>query len=393
MFMIELVGFLFLILPAYGQIPDYDNPYAPIYTDKAVYTWTDKVKITIVAPSWNENRHGVDSIGGEQSHAVKISTSKKSLSPYRLTETGPNTGVFAGEVTLTGFSHDVDGDGRPDTNPRTMGGGPTDGLLETERDSGLTISFEFANGVVLTHSAKVSWNVGTIKFSSPNYFVTDTVTVRVVDRDMNLNPEAPDQLKVEVSSDTDIAGVSVTATETSDASGIFEAVIMLTMTDRSSGNRLHAVPGDTITATYRDKTLPAPYSISGEQTVTAQSYVGSDTPQTQRITLGATRLADSLGNAVEKMAASEKVQMVSSIQNNESYTQQFTCIMQISDSGGTIVSLAWVSGQLTAGQVFDVSQSWTPDRSGDYTVETFVWRSLDDPSPLSQSGTLQISVE
>ena len=39
------------------QIPDYNNPYAPIYTDKEVYTWTDKMKITIVAPSWNENVH------------------------------------------------------------------------------------------------------------------------------------------------------------------------------------------------------------------------------------------------------------------------------------------------------------------------------------------------
>ena len=39
-------------LPVYAeQIPDYDKPYAPIFTDKPVYSWTDKVKITILAPS------------------------------------------------------------------------------------------------------------------------------------------------------------------------------------------------------------------------------------------------------------------------------------------------------------------------------------------------------
>lgn len=386
------IGFLFLMLSAFGQIPDYDDPYAPIYTDKPTYTWTDKITITIVAPSWNSNRYGVDSIGGEQSHAIRISTPEHSLEPYRLTETGPNTGIFTGEVTLTGFLHDVDGDGNFDTSPRTMGGGPTDGLLETKRDSGITISFEFADGVVLTSSTKVSWNVGTVKFSSDSYSASDTVSIRVIDQDMNLNPEAPDQVILEVSSDTDLAGVSVTATETEDDSGVFTANVLLTMTGQSSGNRLHAVPGDSITAKYRDRTLPAPYSISDEQDIEAVSYIGSDTPQTERITLGTTRIADSFGNETQSMVAGEKTQLVSNIQNNEDYPQQFTCIMQVSNSNGIIESLAWVSGQLTAGQSFDVSQSWTPQYEGTYTIETFVWRSLDDPRPLSESNSLQITV-
>ena len=36
---------LFFLLPAFGQsAPDYDNPYSPIFTDKPVYSWTDKIK-------------------------------------------------------------------------------------------------------------------------------------------------------------------------------------------------------------------------------------------------------------------------------------------------------------------------------------------------------------
>ena len=80
--------FSFLLLSVFAEeIPDYFNPYAPIFTDKKVYTWTDKVYITVVAPSWNANRYGIDSIGAEDDHFFKISTAEHSLKPYKLTET------------------------------------------------------------------------------------------------------------------------------------------------------------------------------------------------------------------------------------------------------------------------------------------------------------------
>ena len=138
-----LIGIILLGFMAFAQTePDYSNPYAPIFTDKEVYTWTDKMKITIVAPSWNANKYGIDSIGTQEGHLIKISTSDNELEPYKLTETDLSSGTFTGEVILTGFLHDVDGDGRFDTTPRTLGNGPTSGFLETERDGGITISFE-----------------------------------------------------------------------------------------------------------------------------------------------------------------------------------------------------------------------------------------------------------
>ncbi|MEJ2259449.1 MAG: hypothetical protein P8X78_02895, partial [Nitrosopumilaceae archaeon] len=94
-----MIRFL-LILPIFfvpaiaEQIPDYEKPYAPIFTDKQVYSWTDKVKITIIAPSWNTDRHLIDSIGDDQYNPIKISTSEHHLEPYRFTETGVNTGIF-----------------------------------------------------------------------------------------------------------------------------------------------------------------------------------------------------------------------------------------------------------------------------------------------------------
>jgi hypothetical protein len=375
------------------QIPDYYKPYAPIYLDKTVYTWTDKIRITIVAPSWDENEHAIDSIGDDPDYAVKIATASHDLKPYKLTETSQSSGTFTGEVTLSGFSHDTDGDGASDTTPRTTGSGPTNGFLEADRDDGITISFEFADGVVLTQSAKVSWNAGQIEFSNSNYLVDDQIMIQVNDPDMNLNPEAPDNVEIDVSSDSDSAGVSVIATETGDESGIFQAVISLTQNNESSGNRLYAVPGDTITARYHDRTLPSPYSVSDEIEITATSTIDSNVPSTQRISIDDLYFADSSGNQVLELVSGKQVQIVTHIQNNQNHPQGFTSIIQITDENGTVVSISWIAGKLAEAQKFELSQSWTPKQSGEYSVETFVWKSLDDTTPLSENKMETVSVE
>jgi len=133
-----------MLLGAYADIPDYDKPYSPIFTDKSVYSWTDKVKITIISSSWNTDNHLIDSIGGDADYPIKISTRDHFLDQYKFTETAVNSSIFTAEVILTGFPHDVDGDGRSDIHPRTFGNGPTNGFLETDRDSAITTSFEFS---------------------------------------------------------------------------------------------------------------------------------------------------------------------------------------------------------------------------------------------------------
>ena len=375
------------------KIPDYYKPYAPIYTDKEVYTWTDKVRITIVAPAWNENEHGVDSIGDDRDHQVKISASGHSLGPYKLTETSPNSGTFAGEVTLTGFLHDADGDGVSDVIPRTSGSGPTDGLLEVKRDDGITISFEFANGVVLTKSAKVSWNVGTVMFSNPEYSVDEPIRIRVSDPDMNLNPENLDQIRIDVSTDSDNAGISVVAVETQDDSGIFESQVSMTQTSESSGNRIHAFPGDTITAKYEDRTLPVPYGISDELDITAKSSIGSNIPGLERVSIEDLYTADSSGKQITELTKDNQIQIISHVKNNQDYPQRFTSIMQIIDEQNRIISLSWITGQMSELQDFELSQSWTPVNGGNYRVETFVWKSLDDPTPLAPIYTKTLTIK
>ena len=104
---------------------------ATVELDQKVYTWTDKVYITIVAPDHNFDSNLIDEIGNSAEDPIKVATRGQDLDPYKLVETGTDTGIFTGEVILTGFAaHDADGDGiEGDASELRTGIGPTDGFL------------------------------------------------------------------------------------------------------------------------------------------------------------------------------------------------------------------------------------------------------------------------
>jgi len=386
--------FSLILFPAFGEsIPDYDKPYSPIFTDKATYSWTDKIKITIIAPSWNTDRHLIDSIGDTEDHPIKISTSEHSLKPYRFTETDVNSGIFTAEVILTGFLHDADGDGDIDTTPRTVGTGPTDGFLEVDRDSAITISFEFADGVVLVESVPVSWNLGTIQFSKEIFFSDDFVIIRVIDFDMNLNPEALDQITIQIFSDSDIAGIEVNAVETSESSGSFVATISLSQTLPSSGNRLYSLLGDEIFAKYDDHTLPKPYSTLDNLEIETFARIDSSIPPIMRLENSQILLSDSLGNRLQSFSSNKQLQIIGTVTNDHNFKQNFVYLFQVKNAMDYVESISWIQGELSAKQSLDVSQSWIPKKSGTYKIETYVWNSLNDPMALAPVLSTSIIVE
>jgi len=391
--MFSLLLFSLLLLPAFGQsAPDYDNPYSPIFTDKPVYSWTDKMKITIISPSWNSDRYLIDSIGETNEHAIKIATSAHSLEPYRFTETDVNSGIFTAEVIFTGFTHDVDGDGDFDTTPRTTGNGPTSGFLEVDRDSAVTISFEFADGVVLVESVPISWNVGTINFIEDVFYLEKPVIVRVVDVDMNLNPESLDNLSIQIFSDSDVAGIEVNAVETSESSGSFIATVSLSQNSPSSGNRLYSLPGDEIFAKYDDYTLPKPYSKSDNLAIETTARVDLSIPPIERIKNSSITFSDGFGNSVQSFSPNSQMQIIGTISNEHDFKQKFVYMFQVKNDKNTIESLSWIQGEISSKQSLDVSQSWIPKKSGIYEIETFVWNSINDPTALSPFMSTMITI-
>ena len=406
---------LIILFTAFGDegepIPDYYNPYAPILTDKSIYTWTDKIYMTIVSPSWNTDRYLIDTIGDTDTHPIKIATSDHSLMPYRFVETDANSGIFTAEVTLTGFAYDVDGDGVDDTTPRTGGTGPTNGYLEVEPDSGITISFEFADDVLLLHTVNVAWNTGIIELLHGNmdnhnnnndnddgvFFLdgsnADSITVRVIDPDMNLNPQFPDTVMVHMYTDSDVAGITGRAVETTVDSGSFTVAVSLSEHLPSNGNRLYVQSGDHLYARYHDHTLPDS-NVYSSNTLSVESSIRVESLYLNKLESSPVVMSNSFGEPITvPLSVDTPFQMVGSVTNPDIVASQpFAYIFQVKASDGTIEFLSWFQSKVPPEQRIDVSQSWIPKTSGTYTIETFVWKSLDNFLPLSEPDSVLVTV-
>jgi len=385
---------------------------ATVELDQKVYSWTDKVYITIVAPDHNFDSDLIDKIGQSNQDPVRVSTRQKSLQQYKLSETGTDTGIFTGEVILTGFCHDSDGrsdtgagtgelcpigsDSRPRTGNaagvNSQGLGPVDGFLETSDDDGLTVSFEFSEDETVVGSSLVRWNIGETQWLEASYPAGGTGVVRIVDPDMNLDPEAVDNFDVDVWSDSDAGGIALTVTETNEATGIYEGTVFFTTTDESSGHRLRVAEGDTITAEYEDNTLPDPYTRSDELDITGTSVIGTIVPPLERAPAKSARVVDAFGNSLAEVSVDQQVQIAADLSNGQNRDQAFAYLVQIQDSNGVTVSLAWITGSLSPGQSFSPALSWIPTAPGAYTATVFVWESIDNPTALSPPVSVTINV-
>jgi hypothetical protein len=246
---------------------------------------------------------------------------------------------------------------------------------------------------VLVESVPISWNVGTISFLKEIFLSDTSAMIRVIDPDMNLNPEALDHIQIQIFSDSDSAGIEIEGIETSEISGSFIGTVSLSQTLPSSGNRLYALPGDKITAKYDDYTLPKPFSKSDNMQIEDFAIVDSSIPPIERLTSLPITFSDSFANKLDSFSENTQLQIVGTIQNDQEYDQKFVYLFQVKNADNSVESISWIQGELSSKQSLDVSQSWTPKKFGTYHVETFVWSSLNDPTPLSDLMNATIIVE
>ena len=365
---------------------------ATIDLDQKVYSWTDKVYITIVAPDHNFDNDLIDEIGESDDDPLRIATKGFDLDNYRLVETGFDTGIFTGEVILTGFEHDPSGDGIRHLPIKTSGDGPTDGYLETPSDGGISVSYEFSEDETVFTSSIVRWNIGDVQWLEASYPASATGVLRIIDPDMNLNPEAVDNLDVNIASNTDASGITLTVTETNEATGIFEGTVFFTTTGGSSGHRLRVSEGDTVTADYADGTLPLPYTTNDSVSITSTTIIGTIVPPLERAPATNLRIVDTFGSSIDAVSVDQQVQITADLSSGQDKDQDFAYLIQIQNSDGVTVSLSWIAGALSSGQSFSPSASWTPTSAGTYTVTAFVWESIDNPTALSPPLSIDISV-
>lgn len=88
----------------------------------------------------------------------------------------------------------------------------------------------------------------------------------------------------------------------------------------------------------------------------------------------------------------KQIQITADLRNNQDIQQKFAYIVQIQNSEGVTVYLAWLTGSLEPAQAFSPAISWIPSEDGNYEATIFVWESIDNPSALSPTLSLPIKV-
>ena len=115
--------------------------------------------------------------------------------------------------------------------------------------------------------------------------------------------------------------------------------------------------------------------------------------QLERTTMNDPRLENAFGQPiVDNVNVNQQIQISADITNEQVKSQNFVYLVQIKNENGFVVSVGWISGQLTPNQKLNPSLSWTPKNSGEFIAEIFVWEGLVNHNALAKTSKLNINV-
>lgn len=221
------------------------------------------------------------------------------------------------------------------------------------------------------------YSTGIISEQGPDY---SKATITVTDPAANKYSTSIDQIAVHVWSDSDKKGIEITAYETEVNSGIFKGTVTISE-GQSTRDTIHVTDGDTISAKYAGTT---PWSLdTTDHGIITTAFIGMSCPPLERVPASAIQVTDNKGNEQKTITVDKQIQIRSNLTNVTIRNQTFAYIVQVQDKGGTVESLSWISGMLLPSQALGPSVSWTPSKAGNYTVQVFVWQSLNNPNSLS----------
>jgi len=113
----------------------------------------------------------------------------------------------------------------------------------------------------------------------------------------------------------------------------------------------------------------------------------------QRASINDPRLENAFGlHIADNINVNQQIQISADITNHQEKSQNFVYLIQIKNENNYVVSLGWISGQLSPNQKLSPSLSWTPDTEGKFIAEIFVWSGIVNHSALSEYTMLQINV-
>ena len=132
-----------------------------------------------------------------------------------------------------------------------------DAVVSVDPDS--TVSLNVGETSQKTVSEN-QFHEGHVQWISRCFMIGSDVVVRVIDQDMNHDPDLVEEFDITIWSDNDGREVGYTVIETGKDTGVFDANVFLTTTDSSPGKRIRTVDGSTVFAKYADYTFSEPYN-------------------------------------------------------------------------------------------------------------------------------------
>lgn len=237
--------------------------------------------------------------------------------------------------------------------------------------------FEFSEDETVVGTSQPDWNIGKINWLENDYSSNSIGIVRVIDSDMNFNPDALDNFRISVWSDSDVRGINLTVTETGKKTGIFEGTVSFTTHSESSGHMLKISSGDTVTAEYEDNTLPYPYTTNDEFDVVAMTIIPNDVTDSPKFSFTNPRVLDSSGNESIFLSGNPN-HVTADVTYSGNTSKDFTYLVQIENSEKTVQSINWISNHITFSQLLSPTLSWIPEKSDTYIAHLYIFDSIQN---------------
>jgi hypothetical protein len=309
-----------------------------------------------------------------------------------IEETGPNTGVFMFTLQL---ETDEDACEDDDMSDFEAEGGDTDSSIGACPGDLISVRYEdttTGSGGSTTVSEVVevrSWDPEFVA-DKESYNIGDRVTVTISDPDANTDPDIADSLTdIRVTSDSDRVGEEFSAIETGRDTGVFR--LAFGTSSGTAGGAISVSQGDEVTIEYTDR-FPADF-VDEEEDKDFQFTVSiGGAGDIDSTTVTPPEPQDPTGQTLDEVSAGQQVVLSTSVRNNNAAPQDFVALIEVRDSSGITVYLAWQTGTLPANGQTQVGLSWTPEFTDDYTVRTFVISDLNNPRVLSEVSESEIVV-
>jgi len=375
------------------------------------YSWGSRIYILIYSPGFNSDPNRIDVIGNNNHTPITANSREGSISLAGdgcngFIETATDHGLFFGSIKLSGFRHDINGDG----SPELYGGNKCEktysvlddgsGKVETKQEGGVTVNFEWREDEFVSKTALYSWREATLEFDKTEYDVSDEIHLTLTDLDNMRWPfDTKKSYPVHVYSDSDLAGIMMDAYLVPSFKGIvqmngnYPIKLNLTFDDKSYESSapfgfghglLRVSPGDTIYAKYWDYSLPRPYTISDQKQIVSTAKVNDLALDVTSTLAVSAEITDSNDKPLHHCIKGENVKIKTNVSNTKDEVVSAYIITQIKDYNNVIQHLSWSTINITPGKTSDINSEWIMKNDGVHTFEIFILDNLVDLNSLSK---------